>query len=85
MSLDPATVTADELDPRGPHTAAHRIVGRYPRAVVIESDRHDTGRRYTVFAIIDADSGPYDRPHEFRGLTEKMAHDMARDWARLAR
>jgi hypothetical protein len=83
MNLDPATVTADELDPRTPHSVPHRVVGRYARAVVIESDVRDTQMRYSVHALVDADSGPYAVPHVFRGLSEEWAHEMARDWTRL--
>lgn len=84
MSYDPATVTADELDPRTPHSVAHRIVGRYQRAVVIENDVHEANARHTVVALVDADTGPYEQPKVFRGLSEAWAHEMAREWTRLA-
>lgn len=83
MAYDPATVTADELDPRTPASAPHRIVARYPRAVVIQVDQ-SVGRTFEVYALADIDTGPYDKPKVFRGLTEQWALEMACDWTRLA-
>jgi hypothetical protein len=83
MSFDPDTVTADELEPPTPHSAPHRVVGRYPRAVVVETDQAEGSMRFTVYALVDADTGPYERPHVFRGVSEQWAHDMASEWTRL--
>ncbi len=84
MTLDPQTVTLDELEPLDIRSVPSKIVARYDRAVVVETDHRSTGARFTVYALADVDTGPYDKPAIFRGLYEQMAHQIARNWTRLA-
>lgn len=74
----------EELAPRDLLSLPARIVGRYARAVVVETEIPSSGARFSVYALSDVDSGPYDKPAVFGGLYEKTAHETARNWTGLA-
>lgn len=85
MSLDPQTVTLEQLEKRDLLSLPAQIVARYARAVVVETDLGSySGARFTVYALADVDTGPYEKPVSFGGLYKETAHETARNWTRLA-
>jgi hypothetical protein len=82
MALDPSNVMLDQLEKLDQLAYPRRVVARYPRAVVIEMDMPGRDPSYTVYALIDADTGPYDAPQVIWGLSKDSAMQMARDWTR---